>query len=261
MSDTLKVTVCQLDTRAQHRPAALAALAEHVRHAGSDLVVLPEMPYSDWLAAEPVADPARWRRSVAEHESGIARLTELGATCVISSRPTVEATGSRRNQAFVWTERTGAARIRDKYYLPDEPGFWEASWYDRGEPTFDTCRVGAARVGVLLCTDLWFLEWARHYARSGVELLCVPRATPRDSLAKWVAGGQAAAVCSGAYCVSSNHWIPSGSGLDCGGLGWVTDPDGTVLATTTPDEPFATVEIDLRTARAAKKTYPRYVRE
>lgn len=261
MSNLLNITVCQLDTRAEHRAAAMSALADHVARTRPDLLVLPEMPFSRWLAAEPAGDPADWRRSVAEHEAGIAGLAELGAAAVISSRPTVETTGSRRNQAFVWTAHTGAVRVRDKYYLPDEPGFWEASWYDRGEPAFDTCRVGAARVGVLLCTDMWFFERARHYARSGAELLCVPRATPAESLAKWLAGGQAAAVSSGAYCLSSNHWIPSGSGLDCGGLGWVIDPDGQVLAVTTPDDPFVTVEIDLEVARKAKTTYPRYVRE
>ncbi|GGK22578.1 hypothetical protein GCM10010124_13880 [Pilimelia terevasa] len=261
MSDPMRITVCQLDARGGRRDAALAALADHVAQARSDLVVLPEMPFSDWLAAGPVPDRARWERSVAAHRAGVARLGELGAPAVVASRPIVEATGARRNQAFVWTEPTGAVRVRDKYYLPDEEGFWEASWYERGEPTFDTCRVGDARAGVLLCTDLWFLEWSRHYARSGAELLCVPRATPVASQAKWVAGGQAAAVCAGAFCASSNQWVPSGSGLDRGGPGWVVDPDGAVLATTSADEPFVTVEVDLAAARAAKATYPRYVRE
>lgn len=100
--------------------------------------------------------------------------------------PTVQATGSRRNQAFVWTPDGGAVRVRDKYYLPDEPGYWEASWYDRGEPDFPVARVLDARVGALVCTDLWFFECARHYARSGAELLCLPRATPYQSVGRRV---------------------------------------------------------------------------
>ena len=134
-------------------------------------------------------------------------------------------------------------------------------WYDRGDPEFPTVLVADARIGILVCTDLWFFEWARHYARSGVDLLCLPRATPYDSLAKWLAGGQVAATCSGAYCMSSNQWNPSGAGIDCGGLGWVVDPDGNVLATTSAEEPFVTVEVDLDIARQAKSTYPRYVSE
>jgi N-carbamoylputrescine amidase len=49
--------------------------------------------------------------------------------------------------------------------------------------------------------------------------------------------------------------------VDCGGLGWVIDPEGEVLATTTVDDPFVTVDVDLDVARRAKATYPRYVRE
>jgi N-carbamoylputrescine amidase len=166
---------------------------------------------------------------------------------------------SRRTAATRAGSGSGATGIRDKYFLRDEPGFWEATWYGRGEPVFDLCAVGEAATGVLLCTELWFLETARHFGQAGADLLCLPRATPYESLDKWLAGGRVAAVCSGAYCASSNQWTPGGSGLGFGGLGWLTSPDGEVLATTTPHEPFATVEIDLAVARNAKTTYPRYV--
>ena len=48
---------------------------------------------------------------------------------------------------------------------------------------------------------------------------------------------------------------------DLGGLGWITDPEGNILATTGPDDPFATAEIDLAFARDSKRTYPRCVPE
>ena len=121
--------------------------------------------------------------------------------------------------------------------------------------------VGAARIGVLICTEMWFLEWARHYGASRADLLCIPRATPSTSIDKWLAGGQTAAVCSGAYSLSSNLWYPPDHEVDCGGLGWIIDPEGNVLATTSPDAPFATVDIDLEFARISKFTYPRYVSE
>lgn len=257
MTDLFKIAVSQLDTREPHRQPGLAALTEHIAGTRPDAVVLPEMPFSSWLAAEPVADLERWQQSVAGHNEAIGRLAELGAPAVVASRPTA----ARRNEAFTWSAATGAVGLREKYYLPDEAGYWEASWYDRGELRLDTVRVGSARTGILLCTELWFFECARHYARSGVELLCIPRATPFETLDRWLAAGRAAAVCAGAYCVSSNQWVPSGSGVEAGGAGWVISPDGDVLAVTADDDPFVTVEIDLDIARAAKQTYPRYVRE
>jgi N-carbamoylputrescine amidase len=63
-------------------------------------------------------------------------------------------------------------------------------------------------------------------------------------------------VRSGAFSVSSNRVDPTGA---CGGGGWIIDPQGTILALTTPDAPFATVNIDLSAAAAAKDDYPRYV--
>ncbi len=47
--------------------------------------------------------------------------------------------------------------------------------------------------------------------------------------------------------------------ISLGGFGWIIDPDGMVLATTSEKEPFITVEIDLEKAELAKGTYPRYV--
>ena len=91
--------------------------------------------------------------------------------------------------------------------------------------------------------------------------ICVPRATPHKSVQRWLAGGRAAAVCAGAFCLSSNLWTPPGGKVDCGGLGWIISPEGDVLAQTSEDSPFATVDIDPQFARQAKSTYPRYVAE
>lgn len=258
----MKVTVCQIDPRAGQLEQYLAGLAEHVRARNSDFVLFPEMCFADWLAADDKPDADRWGAAVAAHEVEVARLSRYGMKAAMGTRPIVNAAGSRRNQAYVWSAETDhAAPIHEKYYLPDEPGYYEHTWYDRGEKRFDTGRALGMRLGVQICTEMWFFEWARHYANSRVDLLCVPRATPHGSVDKWLAGGQAAAVCSGAYCLSSNLWAPVGQSPDAGGLGWVVDPEGNVLATTSSDDPFATVDIDLDFARLSKSTYPRYVPE
>lgn len=71
------------------------------------------------------------------------RLGDNGVDVVVGTRPTVEAGGSRRNEAFTYTGHTnGPTAIRQKSYLPDEPGFWEHSWHDRGPRRFDAARAG-----------------------------------------------------------------------------------------------------------------------
>ena len=259
----MKVTVSQINPSVSELDSQLENLRDHLAHHDSDFLLLPEMCFSDWLAADINPDALRWQQSEEHHAKRIDRLGDLGAKAILGTRPITKPNGSRRNQAFLWsTESKTAGAMHEKYYLPDEPGYYEQRWYERAsQKEFDLGYALGMRIGVQICTEMWFFEWARHYARARADLLCIPRATPHEGLDKWLAGGQAAAVCSGAYCLSSNLWAPEGSGPDIGGMGWIIDPEGNVLATTDETSPFATVEIDPDFAAASKSTYPRYVPE
>ncbi len=258
----MKVTVCQIDPRVEELDTCLERLTEHVERENSDFILLPEMGFSEWLAADPIPSAARWVQAAETHNRYVSDLSRLGTDNIVGTRPIVNATGSHRNQAYVWTSESNlAVGLHEKYYLPNESGYWESTWYDRGLKSFDTARVGEAVIGVQICTEMWFFEWARHYAASGVDMICVPRATPHGTIHKWLAGGQASAVSAGAYNLSSNLWCPRDGDLDLGGLAWVIDPEGNVLAETDEHNPYATVEIDLEYAKHSKSTYPRYVAE
>ncbi|MDX1710570.1 MAG: carbon-nitrogen hydrolase family protein [Rhodovibrionaceae bacterium] len=253
----MKVTVCQIDNRPENLEASWQALVDHVGSVGSEFVLLPEMPFSDWLAAEEQVDGARWQKAVHDHEHWLERLPELGAQAVAGTRPALDG-HRRRNRAFVHCDGR-VEDIRDKAYLPDEPWYWEASWYEPGPVDYPTFSAAGAVAGVQICTEMWFLQHARAYGEAGAQLLCVPRATPHQSIDKWLAGGRTAGVVAGAFCLSSALWNPPGAPANLGGLAWITDPEGNVLATTTPQTPAATADIDLADADAAKRSYPRYV--
>ena len=255
----MKVTVCELDDKSDGFEKDWQGLAAHVKQAGSDLVLLPEMPFYPWPAWTDQVDPAVWEQAVQAHEQWLARLQELAPAVVLGSRPVLD-NAVPHNEAFVWEQAAGSTPSHRKYYLPEEEGFWEASWYRRGKKDFQSISCAQAKVGFLLCTEMWFTEHARAYARQGIELLACPRATELSSLEKWVAGGRAAAVMSGSYCLSSNR-SGENNGVSWGGGGWVIDPDGQVLGVTHADERYLTREIDLAKAAAAKQTYPRYVKE
>ena len=250
----MRVTVCQLRTSPGGLERDWDGLVAHVAEQRSDLVVLPEMGFAPWFAAERPASDTAWGASVAAHDAWAARLPELGAA-VVGTRP-VDRPAGRRNQAYAATAAGELRRLHDKSYLPDEDGFWEASWYDRGDGGHEVVQIGDLRAGVLVCTEMWFFEHARAYGRAGAHAVVTPRVTPAYSLDKWLAGGRACAVVSGAWSLSSNSAEP-----EHGGLGWAIDPEGTVVATTSPDEPWVTVELDLAAVDAAKAGYPRYVPE
>ncbi|MCC3860561.1 carbon-nitrogen hydrolase family protein [Pseudemcibacter aquimaris] len=262
MSNKKTVTVVQLDNRADVRAQNMIDLAKHVKENKTDFLLLPEMCFFDWLATKHDCDPAKWQEAINAHDAEIAKFNELGAPAVMGTRPTLEADGRHQNQAYIWTPENKDQNFHAKWNLPNEGGYWEANWYDRGDGIFNPARANGMILGVQICTEMWFFEHSREYGKHKVDLLCVPRATPHGSTEKWLAGGQAAAVVSGAFCLSSNSYTPEGyKAANIGGLSWIVSPEGDVLATTDPDNPFASVEIDLDDAKEAKSTYPRYVHD
>ena len=264
----MKVTVCQINPFDGQRDDHLKALKTHLQDAKSDFLLLPEMCFSNWLASSPNPDPQSWQDAVASHQGYIKNLSDFGVKFIVGTRPIIAYNNDWYNQAFLWDVETNAAQgWREKYYLPDESGYYEQTWYQRGAKEFGTAHAGEMYLGVQICTEMWFYEWARQYGSLQIDVLCVPRASPHSEKDKWLAGGRVAAICAGAYCLSSNLCAPitedsaTGEVTDLGGLSWIIDPEGNVLATTTEDAPFATAEIDLELARESKKTYPRYVPE
>ena len=174
---------------------------------------------------------------------------------VVGTRP-VTIDGRRFNQGFLWSAGGGLARLRRKFYLPDEPGNWEARSFDRGDPYFAEYDTGAWSFGLNICTELWAVETYAAYAVGDVQVILSPRATAAATTDKWLAVGVVAAVRSGASSLSSNRVDPTGA---CGGVGSIIDPQGNVLARTASDAPFATVDIDLSATAAAREEYPCYV--
>jgi N-carbamoylputrescine amidase len=256
----MKMTVCELRNTPKDFARDWKLLTAHVKEEQSELILLPEMPFYPWFAWSPEYDPAVWQAAVQAHQDAESLLLEISPAYVCGSRP-VSRKGKRHNEAFVWDEVHGFRPSHIKYYLPDEEGFWEASWYERGDKDFLPIQAGDALLGFVICTDLWFFEHSRSYGKKDVHLIACPRATPKGTLDKWLAGGQAAAVVSGAFALSSNRISREEGPADLGGQGWIVGPNGKVLGTTSPEEPFLTLDLDLSKAVEAKHTYPRYVKD
>jgi N-carbamoylputrescine amidase len=251
----VRVTVCELPHEPNALAAAWAALCEHTIAHASQLVLLPELAMVEPVWESEHFDAARWSAIETLSDSQLRRLRGLRAEYVVGTRP-VRVNGRRLNEAYLWSDAAGMQPLRSKRFLPEEPGSWEATWFERGDPSFDVFHAGPTRFGVNICTELWALETYAAYAALGVELLLSPRATASATTPKWLAVGVVAAVRSGAFSLSSNRVDATGA---CGGRGWIINPAGEVLALTSAAKPFATRDIDLANAAKAKVTYPRYV--
>ena len=258
----MKVTVCQIDNIQESFKECLDNLSKYLLSNNTDLLLFPEMPFSEWLAADKNLDPKKWEKAVKDHEKIIQSFSKLNANYIIATRPIINSEGKYLNQAFIFEKKLNKIMpVHEKYYLPNDEGFWESSWYSQGNGKFTPFKVGDILVGLQICTDMWFFHHTREFANKKIELLCVPRATPYASLRKWTIGGKTAAMVSGAFCISSNLYNPPGNGADLGGIGWIISPEGEILNSTNPNRSFITMELDLNIARKAKETYPRYVKE
>lgn len=248
--EIMRVTVCEMPDNRKAFEIAWEELIAYVRKQKSDLLLLPELPFYPWIGTTSQFDAQVWQVAQEAHEAMMQRLTALAPSVVLGTHPLIEG-GLRLNRGFYWTSTGGYHGVHDKYYLPNEEGFYERCWFDRGRRDFTLARVQDMAIGFLICSELMFNEWARYYGRQGANIIAVPRATGGHE--RWVVAARMAAIASGAFVISSNRaedqWF--------GGRGLVVGPDGDVLTSTSRQAPFATVAIDLAESTRAKKTYPR----
>ncbi|GHO46712.1 carbon-nitrogen hydrolase family protein [Ktedonospora formicarum] len=251
----MKVTVCELPNNRENFSFAWKELIAHVREQRSDLVLLPELPFSAWFARIPEFDALRWQSAQNEHDVMMNQLSELAPAAILGTH-LVSKDGKHLNRGFSWTSEEGYKGIHDKYYFPDEKDFYERRWFDRNERDFTVTHVQDMAIGFLICTEVMFNEWARNYGKQGANIIAVPRASS-IAYERWIVAPRMAAIVSGAFVISSNrvddHFFV--------GHGVIIDPDGDVLASTSRQIPFVTVEINLADSVQAKSIYPRDVLE
>ncbi|MBV9882222.1 MAG: carbon-nitrogen hydrolase family protein [Sphingomonadaceae bacterium] len=247
----MKAAICELPCKLDPLGAEWERLAARIRDEKAELVLLNELPFGDWLSLSEHFDPGQAEASIAIHEAAMASLRTL-APRVIASRPV--AAGDRlANEAFALVEGRYVA-LHHKHYFPFEPGFYERAWFHPAMPGFAVHQLPGARIGVQLCSELMFNEWARRYGRSGAQIIVAPRASG-ESVVKWQAALAMAAAVSGSYVLSSNRAGREGR-MTFGGRGMAYAPGGALLAETSADDPVTTVALDFELVTAAQQEWP-----
>lgn len=252
----MRVTVCELPEKKELFPKQWDLLIQHITEEKSELLLLPELIFGDWIASSKEVTQAVKETNVADHETWIERIEKINDKYVLYSKPVIR--GNKfHNTAFVWHSDHGHSKIHSKSYFPEEAQFWEETVYDKDDGRFEILVIDDLRIGVLLCTEMWFMQHARSYGKLGIDLLLCPRATGISSVDQWVRCGQTLAVISGAFCLSSNRSGIGNDRFNWGGTGWIAEPmTGELVSKTAVDTPFKTVEIDLYKSTEAQEDYP-----
>lgn len=254
----MKLAVCELPDGLALTDPSWTKLLETLHCEKPDLLILNEMPMGNWIAEKPGFDSEEALKFVSAHDELVAELGRL-PWGTFGSRP-VSGGACLANEAFLVS--AGAYKpVHHKHYFPNEVGWYEKNWFAPTKSGFDLVEYGEVSIGALLCTELMFNEWARHYRRIGANVIAVPRAGASLNT-KWRAAGAMAAIVSGCYVVSSNRaehaTMPKGL---FGGEGFVYSPYGELIAKTSASSPVAIVEIDPDLVKKAKFEYPCYVSE
>jgi len=258
----MKVTVCELRDNEVQFVEDWTKLKTHVHDHTPDLLLLPELPFCKWIASEKQTNYAARVQSVEKHERWLKELEKLRATYIVYSKPVIKE-DQFYNTAFVYERGVGHREIHTKSFFPEELHFWEETWYDADpDKLFKPLMIGDVKIGVLICTEMWFTQYARQYGKRGVDILLCPRASGIASVNQWIRCGQTLSVISGAYCLSSNRSGSGDNNFQWGGSGWIAKPGtGNLVGVTSAGEKFLTREIDISKARAAKLDYPLYVKD
>lgn len=233
-------------------------LADSIKLHNADVLITNEMPFGNWLACDKQFDSTKALKSITLHNEGLHALSSLEIDTVLSSQPLFD-DEKLVNEAFV-LDHKGYRRAHHKHYFPQEPSFFEATWFGTTYQGFNVIESNGLKIGFLLCTELMFNEWARAYRRQGAHLIVVPRASGQSMVA-WKAAAAMAAVVSGCYLVSSNRVGQAADGFLFGGKGFAFAPNGTLIAETSAHSPVLSFDLDVNRVQNQQKQYPCYVKE
>jgi predicted amidohydrolase len=236
---------------------ALESRARDAVAEGAELLLLPELPLTEWVPAtrevherdaEPPDGPSHLRMADIARSTGIGL---HGGAIVRDPR-----TESRRNRALLY-DRTGRVLCQyDKLHVPCEPGFWEADHYETGDGWTPPCEGFGLSIGLQICSDAQRPTVWQALSAMGAELILAPRATPVASYERWRTVLRANAVTSAVWVVSVNRPRPE-RGVPIGGPSLVIAPDGSVVVET--EAPLTVVTLDSASVRKARRDYPGYL--
>lgn len=195
---------------------------EELAAEGADLVMLPELPFQDWHPANPAGSarphgPWELLRPQAElaRQAGVALLGGGWA--------------GRHNLACLWDQQ-GHLRLQyAKMHLPQEPGFWEADYFDPGGEGPRVCDDLGFPLGVQICSDIQRPFGAGYLMAQGCGAILAPRATEVGTFEHWKRVYRATARMHCCYVLSVNRPAAEHS-VPLGGPSLVVGPEGEVLA-------------------------------
>ena len=273
---TLKIGILQ-----QHNVAdrtdnmmRLAKGIEDLAKRGAQLIVLQELHNSLYFCqvedvnnfdlAEPIPGPSTGFYGELAKQFGVVIVTSLFEK---------RAPGLYHNTAVVIEKDGTIAGKYRKMHIPDDPAYYEKSYFTPGDLGFHPIETSVGKLGVLVCWDQWYPEAARLMALQGAEFLIYPTAigyadedTPEEQQRQreaWTTVMRGHAVANGLPVIAVNRvgFEPDPSnqtpGIQFWGSSFIAGPQGELFyrASEKEDESLV-VELDMERCEQVRRWWP-----
>ena len=177
MTASLAIAIAQINPIVgdiKGNTARIRAARAEAATQGADLVVFPELCVAGYQPEDLVLKPAFLAACRAAVED-LAADTADGGPAMLVGAPWLE--GERPFNAALLLEAGRIAAQRFKQDLPNYGVFDDKRVFAAGKPQGPIPFRGA-RLGVLICEDMWTADVAETLAESGAEILVVPNGSP-----------------------------------------------------------------------------------
>ncbi len=177
MSETLTVALAQINPTVGDLDGNLERIRVARAEAaggGADLAVFPELVVAGYPPEDLVLKRA-FQDSIAEAVAELARDTADGGPGLLIGAPWRESDGLYNAALLLDGGRVAAARF--KHMLPNYGVFDEKRVFAPG-PLPEPVAWRGARLGVMVCEDMWSPEVAAHLAGRGADILVVINGSP-----------------------------------------------------------------------------------
>ncbi|MFM8681816.1 MAG: nitrilase-related carbon-nitrogen hydrolase, partial [Alphaproteobacteria bacterium] len=180
MASGLAIAVAQVNPTVgdlRGNAARIRAARAEAAAQGADLVAFPELCVAGYQPEDLVLKPAFLDACRAAVED-LARDTADGGPAMLVGAPWVE--GDKPYNAALLLDGGRVAGQRFKQDLPNYGVFDDKRVFAPGPPQ-GPLQFRGARIGVLVCEDMWTPDVAETLAESGSEILLVPNGSPYEA--------------------------------------------------------------------------------
>jgi predicted amidohydrolase len=255
---TLGLVQMSMEDSASHNMEKAVAMTRDAASRGAKIIALPELFLGPYFCIEAKNDAA-FARAEAIPGASTEALASLAKECriVLIGGSIYEIAGNTRyNTCCVFGPKGEILGQYRKLHIPHDPGFYEQDYFKSGDEPPLVVETPHGKIGVGICYDQWFPEFARIAALKGAELLVYPTAIgtaevepvdaeiPENWEEKWRAAQVGHAASNDVYVAACNRVGDEGSTHFFGGS-FIADPNARLLARGDDTEQILLADIDL----------------